>query len=331
AAQCLVLERYEAVSRLHESAVLTATPTAWHELRVAVKRFRYGIETVFPARLRAWENGLRHVQDLLGEIHDLDLLDALLEKGSRAPVDQAASLRSALTVARRRRIDEYCEQTVGAAGLLETWRHGLPRGSRVASAVAARLKATAHAADAHPTRTTRVMRLASRLFEALAAHDGHADAAHARAVLRAAGQLHAIRAPHLHSSKKRAASSFVRQSPLPPGWTLEDWEMVSLVVRYHRGAQPSPKHRRFARLPNARQDVVRGMAGILRLGRELDRQGATTFRLSASPTIKRVWCHVPGLECTRGRTARIAVAQRLLETYLGRPLVIAAGTDLDCS
>ncbi|MEQ1912305.1 MAG: CHAD domain-containing protein, partial [Vicinamibacterales bacterium] len=33
AAQCLVLERYEAVSRLHESAVLTATPTAWHELR----------------------------------------------------------------------------------------------------------------------------------------------------------------------------------------------------------------------------------------------------------------------------------------------------------
>ena len=323
AAQCLVLERYEAVSRLHESAVLTATPAAWHELRIAVKRLRYATETVLPARLGTWETGLRQVQDLLGEIHDLDLLDAFLEEGSGAPVEQVAALRRSLTVARGSRVDEYCRRTVGAASVLHSWRRGLPRGSRVALAVRARLNATAHAADKHPTRTTRVTRLALRLFDALSAQKGDADAAHARAVLGAAGQLHGIRALQRRSSSAKAAAAFVRESPVPPGWTPEDWEMVSLVVRHHRGAGPSPKHRRFARLPEASQNVVRGMVGILRLARELDRQGATVFRVSGSQRTKRVRLHVSGLECTPVSTLRIVVAQRLLETYLGRPLIVA--------
>ena len=322
AAQCLVLERYAAVSRLHEAAMRIATPAAWHELRVAVKRLRYGVETVLPARLGEWDKGLRRIQDLLGEIHDLDLLDALLEEGSAAPVDQVASLRHSLTVARTSRVDEYRQRTTGAASVLETWRHGLPRGARVASAVAARLNATARAADAHPTRTTRVTRLALRLFDALSAHAGRADAAHARAILRAAGQLHGIRATHVHSSLGKAAARFVRTSPVPPGWTSGAWELVSRVVRYHRGGEPSVKHRRFAHLPKASQDVVCGMAGILRLAREVDRQGATALHVSPSSATQLLQLHVPGLEYSRKSSVRMAAAQRLLETYLGRQILI---------
>ena len=54
--------------RSHRGAV------AWHQLRVAVKRFRYVVESFLPEQSAAWDRNLSRLQDLLGEGHDLDVL-----------------------------------------------------------------------------------------------------------------------------------------------------------------------------------------------------------------------------------------------------------------
>ena len=47
---------------------------AAHRLRIAVKRFRYTVESFLPEQYAAWERDLKHMQDCLGEIHDFDVL-----------------------------------------------------------------------------------------------------------------------------------------------------------------------------------------------------------------------------------------------------------------
>ena len=47
---------------------------AAHRLRIAVKRFRYTVESLLPEQYAAWGRALKRMQDCLGEIHDLDVL-----------------------------------------------------------------------------------------------------------------------------------------------------------------------------------------------------------------------------------------------------------------
>ena len=45
----------------------------YHRLRIAIKRFRYIVENFLPLQHAAWSDDLKQVQDLLGEVHDLDV------------------------------------------------------------------------------------------------------------------------------------------------------------------------------------------------------------------------------------------------------------------
>ena len=47
---------------------------AFHSLRIGIKRFRYIVENFLPAEHKAWGNDLKEMQDVLGEVHDLDVL-----------------------------------------------------------------------------------------------------------------------------------------------------------------------------------------------------------------------------------------------------------------
>ena len=311
---------------MHVRAVRTERPTPWHALRVSVKRFRYAVESLLPARLVAWGAGLQQMQDVLGEIHDLDVFDGFVvkETADMAP-GAAGSLRKAIGAARHGCLAQYRQRTVGPAGLLPAWHAGLPQGARVEAVATARLAATARALDPHPRRTARVSRLALRLFDTLLARGRRARVrdAKARATLRAAALLHDVRRSHRHTPREKAASEILRALPVPPGWKSDDWEVLTLVVRYHRGGEPTPTHGRFARLRKARQEVVRGLAGVLRVARALDRCGATSpprVRIEETPVGVRL--RVAGLIDSREHAARLAAAKHLLETTLRRPLLI---------
>jgi CHAD domain-containing protein len=79
----LVLEQLTRVIDLHERWTKDPNTGNWHELRVAVKRFRYMVESFLPHQGESWRAELQRAQDLLGEGHDLDVLYALLFKLSR--------------------------------------------------------------------------------------------------------------------------------------------------------------------------------------------------------------------------------------------------------
>ena len=79
----LALEQLTRVIDLHERWTTEPTPETWHDLRVAVKRFRYMVESFLPQKSEAWSAELMRAQDLLGEGHDLDVLHGILTKLSR--------------------------------------------------------------------------------------------------------------------------------------------------------------------------------------------------------------------------------------------------------
>jgi exopolyphosphatase/guanosine-5'-triphosphate,3'-diphosphate pyrophosphatase len=325
AAQCLVLERYQELRRLHVRAMRTQEPKPWHELRVSLKRFRYAVESLLPERATSWGDGLRHMQDLLGEIHDLDILASLIARESAGVAVQAAdSVRQGIETRRQACLTQYLQRAQGRTGLLREWRAGLPRGTRIAMAATARLRATARAMDSHPSRTADVMQLAIQLFDALVATGVVSfDGDNARVILNAAAQLHAIGSRDHQTPPQKAARDILRALPAPPGWTREDWELLSFVVRYHRGAEPKNTHRRFARLPEKRQTLVRGLAGVLRLARALRRSGVKTRpRIRADNSALGIRLRVVGAADTRANAARLAASKHLLDGYLHRPLII---------
>ena len=203
AAQCLALERYQELRSLHVRAVRTQQPQTWHALRVSVKRFRYTVESVLPARAAAWDAGLRQMQDRLGEIHDLDILiEVVASEAARGDVPSVDAVRQRIRARRQACIDQYRQRTRGRAGLLREWNAGLPRGAQIEKAASARLEATARAMDPDPRSTALISELALQLFDTLvAAGAAHFRDVNARRILLAASQLHAIGGRDRHTSQ----------------------------------------------------------------------------------------------------------------------------------
>jgi len=114
---------------------------------------------------------------------------------------------------------------------------------------------------------------------------------------------------------------------VPPSWTHKEWELLASTVRYHRGAEPTTASGAFAKLHEDQQANVRALAGILRLARGLRKswiEQSVVFR--AEKTAAAVLLHVPGLVDSAETAARLAAAKHLLDTYLGKPLILKPAT-----
>src|SRR6185369_8472744 len=111
--------------------------------------------------------------------------------------------------------------------------------------------------------SAQISRIAIAVFDALRrAHAAPAFGEHTmRRVLRAAARLQrigdAVRAP----SHRKAAQRFLRELPLPPSWTFEEWDLLALTIRYHRGAEPTADRGAFGRLHEDEQKNIRALAG----------------------------------------------------------------------
>jgi CHAD domain-containing protein len=334
AAQCLAVERFEEARDLHARAQRTDKPKTWHELRIGVKRLRYTVENLLPELYNIWSDNLKRLQDLLGEVHDLDVLAATVkETASPHLLEFRNTWEETIGRERAQRIETYRQLTLGKTSLWNDWRQNLPQGRRLALSAMARLRATARATDSRPRRTAQISRIAISVFDALRrAHAAPVFGEHSmRRVSRAAARLQRIgQTQHAGTHHHKAALGFLRDLPVPPSWTVEEWELLALTVRYHRGTEPTGDRGTFGRLSSDEQNHVRALAGVLRLARVLRKCGVDNCDgMRAEKSAEAVILHAPGLMDSVDIVARLAAAKHFLETYLGKPLILKPAPKLE--
>ena len=328
AAECLALERFESAKELHAKALRTERPKPWHALRIGLKRFRYTVESLLPEHYAIWTDNLKRVQDLLGEIHDLDVLLEVVKKSDFVETEDSLNLWVEIIGRERQKfIRTYRQLTLGKTSLWSLWRAGLPTNGRAEAAAEARLRATARAVDPDPSRTSQISRIAVAVYEALK----RADAAPAfreprlKHILLAAARLHAAGKTNAHKAPHKAARKFILGLPLAPGWTNEEWELLGTVARYHRGAEPSKKKGAFSKLSVEKQNHVRALAGVLRLAIALRKCGVESGAgLRAEKSAETIVVRVRGLVDDVETAARLAAGKHLIEEYLGIPVILKA-------
>ncbi len=110
--------------------------------------------------------------------------------------------------------------------------------------------------------------LALNLFDLLGdkldAGDEDRGLLEAAALLHDVGQLVSYRKHHRHSYQLIMHADRLPFSP-------RERQLVALVSRYHRRRGPRKKHKEFAALPREDQQLVRRLAGMLRIAEGLDR------------------------------------------------------------
>jgi CHAD domain-containing protein len=330
AAQCLAVERLMEAKDLHGKALKVDKPAAWHALRIGLKKFRYTVETFLPQQYEAWSPNLKQLQDILGEVHDLDVLRVIIKQKTTG---EAAALQPEWerTIERQRsaRLQEYRELAIGKSSVWRAWQQALPHQRRLQTAAIARLRATARATDAHPRRAAHVSRLSVALFDALGrAHTAPVfDDMDMRRVLRASARLCGLTLKGVNKAGHKAARRFFLERPVPPSWTRKEWELLAWTVRFHRGAEPGIEANgaasAFGKLHEDQQMNIRALAGVIRLARGLRKCGieqCNGFRVEK--TAAAVLMHIPGLVDSAENAARLAAAKHLLDSYLGKPLIL---------
>ncbi len=345
--QHLALEKWTAAHDLHQRALRTRSQFAWHQLRIGIKRFRYTVENFLPRQHASWGGDLKELQDLLGEVHDLDVLWTLaVEIGAFPDAESRSRWREKLNQERDPRIARYREKMVGRESLWRVWREELPSGERLRRAAMSRLRVWAGFQDPDFSHSKRVARLAILLYDGLkneglitasAAPSDHG--ANPRAVLRAAAFMHDAGKAEGTENYQKQTYRMIRGLARPMGWSARELELAAVVARYHRGTLPRPQGKAMQLLELPDRPIAMELAGILRLASALSHhQGerrAQGYIKSASendsiPQIevslheRCVLLRVEGYSALDRSAEGVAAARHLLETVLRRPVLVRA-------
>ena len=344
----LALEKWMAAYDLHKHALRTRSQASWHELRIGIKRFRYTVENFLPRQHALWGDDLKELQDLLGEVHDLDVLWATAIEIQAFPgFESRKRWREKLNAERGKRIARYREKMVGKQSLWRVWRAELPSGPQLRSAAMSRLRTWAAYLDPDFLHSQRVCQMALLLFDGLQGAglvpvgpgpvtsngDHLADdiGEDWRAILQASSYMHDVgKAKGAHNHQKNSYR-MIRGMARPLGWTARELEMAALVARYHRGALPRPGGKKMQLLPLADRPIAMELAGILRLANALDsrsgrgkNESANAPRLEVTLQDHFMLVRVAGYSALERSAEGVAGARHLLETVLRRPVLVRA-------
>jgi CHAD domain-containing protein len=340
----LALEKWTAAYDLHKHALRTRSPASWHELRIGIKRFRYTVENFLPRQHALWGDDLKELQDLLGEVHDLDVLWATAVEIQAFPdVESRQRWREKLNEERGKRIARYREKMVGRESLWRLWRAELPAGPQLRAAAMSRLRTWAGYLDPDFLHSQRVAQMALLLYDGLrdagllpaGAGSANSNAADLeqdwRAVLQVSSYMHDVgKASGAHNHQKNSYR-MIRGMARPLGWNTRELEMAALVARYHRGALPRPGGKKMQLLQLADRPIAMELAGILRLANALDsRPGRGKSESVSAPRLevhlqdRFVLVRVAGYSALDSSAESVAGARHLLETVLRRPVLVRA-------
>ena len=269
----LALERWTAARDLHNRALRNRSQVAFHSLRIGIKRFRYIVENFLPAEHKMWSAGLKEIQDLLGEVHDLDVLWSTAVSSHIFPDAPSRALwRQQILAQRTKRIDGYRAKMVGPDSLWLAWRSALPQGKQIQALATSRMKLWANGLDPDFPHSERVASLALQLYDGLLAlaWQPALDASSARFSLLAAALLHDVGKFKGDKGHHKVSLTMIRKHGNPLGWKAADLQRAAVVARFHRGALPARKHKLLRDLLPDEQKAIIQLAAILRLANALD-------------------------------------------------------------
>jgi len=273
----LALERWTAARELHKRALRNRSQVGFHSLRIGIKRFRYIVENFLPEQHKLWGNDLKHVQDLLGEVHDLDVLWATATSCHIFPdEDLKQAWHTRVNKERAQRIEQYRQKTTGPDSLWNVWRSALPQGEQIKDLATRRVKLWAKILDPDFAHSERVARLSLELYDGLLAagllpglfHNGAGT--EGRTSLYAAALLHDVGKVKGNKGHHKESLELIKQHGTPLGWNAETLARAATVARFHCGALPTRSHRNLRHLLPGEQKVIIGLAAILRLANALD-------------------------------------------------------------
>jgi CHAD domain-containing protein len=333
----LALERWTEARDLHNRALRNRSQAAFHSLRIGIKRFRYIVENFLPAEHKAWSNDLKEMQDMLGEVHDLDVLWATATSCHVFP-DQDSRKRwhERILSERAKRIEVYRKKMIGPASLWQVWRAALPQGKQIQALATRRMKLWAHGLDPDFAHSERVARLALELYDGLrgSGWQPSADAISARSSLLAAALLHDVGKSKGDKGHHKTSYDMIRAHGNPLGWKPADLQRAALVARFHRGALPTRKHKDLRDLLPDEQKATIQLAAILRLANALDaahdghirriqiENGHLRANQISAKGNEAVVIGAEGYSPLSASAQTIAAERHLLEIVLHRPVVV---------
>ena len=348
----LALERWTTARELHNRAMRNRSQVAFHTLRIGIKRFRYIVENFLPEEHKAWSNDLKHMQDLFGEVHDLDVLWATALSCHVFADDASRKAWHARIVEERtKRIEEYRRAMVGPESLWNVWRAGLPQGKQIEEIATRRMKLWAKALDPDFAHSERVARMALALYDGLRAgglldtrSEMNGTAADARASLSAAALLHDVGKVHGNKGHHKESMELIKKHGTPLGWREQDMRRAAVVARFHCGALPTRSHKALRDLLPEEQRITIQLAAVLRFANALDASHDGQIRRVQIENVDHAKRRVNGFVrrpeplgrnealviaaegyTPVGPTAQAVAAERyLLETVLRRPVFVKA-------
>jgi CHAD domain-containing protein/HD superfamily phosphodiesterase len=328
----LALERWTEGRALHTRALRNRSQTALHSLRIGIKRFRYIVENFLPEQHKLWSNDLKELQDLLGEVHDLDVLwSTAISCNIFTNADSRRLWHAQIIAERSKRIDGYRQKMVGPDSLWQVWRAALPQGKQIQALATRRMKLWAHHLDPDFPHSERVASLSLQLYDGLLASGWQPsiDAVSARSSLLVAALLHDVGKSEGDKGHHKTSYDMIRAHGNPLGWKAADLQRAAVVARFHRGALPTRRHKSLKDLlPNEQKATIQ-LAAILRLANALD--------ASHDGHIHRIQIESDGLRANKNAALviaaegysplapsaqTIAAERHLLETVLRRAVVV---------
>lgn len=346
----LALERWTEARELHNRALRDRSQTAFHNLRIGIKRFRYIVENFLPVEHKAWSNDLKKLQDLLGEVHDLDVLWSTAASCRVFPDAVSRNVwRKRILAERTACIDGYRARMVGPEALWNVWRAALPQGKQIQALTTRRMKLWANGLDPDFAHSERVAGLALQLYDGLLSSGWQpsVDGVSARSSLLVAALLHDIGKSKGQKGHHKTSFDLIKSHGKPLGWKPADLQRAAIVARFHRGALPTRTHKALHDLLPDEQKGTIQLAAILRLANALDAAHDGHIRhvqienseLTANSNRKRhnngfvrkplrvahtqaLVISAEGYSALAPSAQTIAAERHLLETVLHRPVLI---------
>lgn len=271
--ELLALERWNEAYARHRQATRSRSRISYHRLRIGLKRFRYTVENFLPDSHAKWSSELKAIQDVLGELHDLDVLWAtVIRPAPGLSSEQRLHWRQLIDQRRQERVQSYREHMSGPNSLWFRWRASLPDEQSSKSARIVRLSTWASFLDPDPFHARHTADLALKIYDGLSSNglSQSASIPDARSILEAAALVHEVGRSKGEKNHHKQTYRMVRRLEPPLGWTEHELTLIALTARYHRGVLPRPEHNGYNSLSIGDQRQLLFLAGILRLANALD-------------------------------------------------------------